>query len=385
MMIKKTKQSSISLLVAAYLTGCGGSDSSNTDITSDNSDTVASEDSADAVTTRALESVGEALFFDTNLSDPPGQSCGSCHDPSVAFADPDSQLPTSEGAVPAVFGNRNTPTVMYAVFTPGRMSDQRGNRFEGGLFMDGRADSLEEQAVVPFLNPLEMNNANAEQLIQTIRDADYADDFKTVFGAEALDNAETALLQVGEAIAAFERTDVFAPFSSKFDAVQNGTETFTAAERRGQGIFNGRGQCSRCHSTTPNALGQVLFTNFEYENIGVPANPANLFHQNSGELNPDGADFVDEGLGGAVNQVDERGKFRVPTLRNVAVTAPYMHNGVFGTLEEVVEFYNSRDVDPTQAPAEVAVNISNIRIGNLGLNDAAIRDLVAFMETLTDR
>lgn len=383
MITKGKKLTSIGLFFVAHLTACGGSGSSGSDTDDGSSGSEVSQDVG--LEEGSLEQLGQTLFFDTNLSNPPGQSCASCHDPSVAFAEPDSHFPTSEGASAAVFGSRNTPTAMYAMFTPERSSDARGNDFEGGLFMDGRADSLEEQAVGPFLNPLEMNNSGAEEVIQTIRESSYADDFETLFGAGALDDADSALLQVGEALAAFERTETFSPFNSKFDAVQEGVESFTASERRGQGIFNGRGQCSRCHSTDPNALGHVLFTNFEYENIGVPANPNNLFYQNDESLNPDGADFIDEGLGAVVNQNDENGKFKVPTLRNVALTAPYMHNGVFNTLEEVVEFYNDRDVDVSQGPAEVDANISNIRIGDLGLNNGEVNDLVAFMETLTDR
>lgn len=385
-MIKGLKLPMVSLFMAAQLSACGSSSSSDSESTTAVTDTTSTVDlinSDGATVTR--ESLGETLFFDTNLSSPPGQSCASCHDEGTAFVDPDSHFPTSEGAVAAVFGNRNTPTAKYAVFIPPFSSDPRGNRYEGGLFMDGRASSLEEQAVGPFLNPAEMNNVDAEALIQTIRNSSYADEFESVFGEGSLDDAESALLNVGEAIAAFERTDAFAPFSSKFDAVKNGSETFTASERRGEGIFNGRGQCDRCHNTDPNALGLVMFTNFEYENIGVPANPNNLFYQNDLDLNPDGAGFTDLGLGAVVNDASQNGKFRVPTLRNVASTAPYMHNGVFNTLEEVVEFYNSRDVDPNQALAEVGENITDIRIGNLGLDANEVRDLVAFMETLSDR
>ncbi len=388
--MNKTK---LSMLLIAHslitLTACDGTVSTD-DLGLTSSNEIALTGNNGEITTpvsvsaASLENLGRALFFDTNLSSPPGQSCASCHTEAVAFTDPDNHFPTSEGAVAARFGNRNSPTANYTAFIPPLNIDQRGNRAVGGLFVDGRVDTLEEQALLPFLNPLEMNNSDANAVIDTIRQATYADQFEQVFGDGALDQSATAFRQVGEALAAFERTSTFSPFTSKFDAVENGTATFTASERRGLNLFNRRGECSTCHTTNANGAGLAMLTNFEYENIGVPANINNPFYQNSADLNPDGANFIDNGLGSTTNNPRDNGKFRVPTLRNVAITGPYMHNGVFNTLEEVVEFYNTRDVNPNQAPPEVAANISNVRMGDLGLSNRDIQDLVAFMQTLSD-
>jgi len=330
--------------------------------------------------TTALQNLGEALYFDENLSNPPGQSCASCHLPGAGFADPDSHFPTSEGVIAGRFGNRNSPTASYAAFIPDFHFDAGSNQFVGGQFLDGRAATLEEQAQGPFLNALEMNNASKAEVIDKVKSAAYASDFETVFGAGALDNVDSAYLQIAEAIAAFERTDTFSPFNSKFDAVQNGLAIFTLAEQNGQNLFNGKAQCARCHSTP---TGEQVFSNFSYRNIGTPANPNNPFLFLDASLNPDGTAFVDTGLGGVIGDARSIGRFRVPTLRNINETAPYMHNGVFNTLEEVIVFYNRRDLDGITA--EVNQNVNDAaNIGELGLTDAEIQDLIAFLQTLSD-
>ena len=235
---------------------------------------------------------------------------------------------------------------------------------------------------MPFLGELEMNMNDEAAVVSEIASSDYADEFKTVFGEDALDDTETAYEQIAEAIAAFERTDAFSPFSSKFDAVQAGTDVFTLTEQRGFGLFHGRANCDRCHESNGNDA--EIFTDFEFKNIGVPANPDNPFLTLDTSLNPDGAGFVDFGLGAVLGDEDENGKFRTPTLRNIALTPPYMHNGVFDTLTEVVEFYNRRDID--DVVPEVNQNVDDGgNIGNLGLSDDDIQDLVAFLETLSDQ
>lgn len=362
----------LTLLLTFLLAGCGSSSSTEAAAT------------ATAVDTTAQATLGEKLYFDTNLSNPPGQSCAVCHLPTSGFADPDNGQPTSEGAITGRFGNRNSPTASYAAQIPEFSfvtGGPGGGHYVGGQFLDGRASTLELQALGPFLNILEMNMASEAAVIDQIKLATYAAEFETVYGTGALDNSATAYQQVSQAIAAFERTAVFSLFNSKFDAVQNGTDTFTVAEQNGQNLFNGRGNCVRCHNTG-NGSPQV-FSDFEYRNIGTPANPANPFLTLDSSLNPDGAGFVDLGLGSAVNEVAQNGKFRTPTLRNINTTAPYMHNGVFNTLTEVVNFYNRRDVDGIVP--EVNQNIDNGgNIGNLNLTPAEVQDLVAFMQTLSD-
>jgi cytochrome c peroxidase len=190
---------------------------------------------------------------------------------------------------------------------------------------------------------------------------------------------------MARAIAAFERTYEFAPFNSKFDLYLAGEVELTAQEMHGLEIFEAedKGNCAACHPSTADHGIPPLFTDFTYDNLGVPRNPANPFLYLDRELNPDGLDWVDPGLAATVDDPGELGKFRVPTLRNVAVTGPYMHNGVFNTLWEVVAFYNTRDVASWPAP-EVFQNLNREELGDLGLTNSEMEDLVAFLGTLTD-
>jgi len=145
-----------------------------------------------------------------------------------------------------------------------------------------------------------------------------------------------------------------------------------------------KGLCAECHPSGPGPNQEPpLFTDFTYDNLGVPKNPENPYYYLPKSLNPDGEQFVDLGLGSIVEKLEENGKFRVPTLRNVAVTAPYMHNGVFKTLRQVVVFYNTRDVGPWPAP-EVPQNVNREELGDLGLAEQEVDAIVAFLRTLTD-
>ena len=347
------------------------------------------------------EELGKLLFFDTDLSTPQGQSCASCHDPDFGFADPDSSRAVSMGAIHERFGNRNSPTAAYAAYSPDFHYDEDEGMYIGGQFWDGRAANLAEQAKGPFLNPLEMNNPGKLIVIQKIRDSDYADLFEDVYGEDALDDVEMAYDQVADAIATFEMTDELNRFSSKYDKYLAGEVSLTKEEKRGLKLFNNpkKGNCAACHpSTVGPYTDKPLFTDFTYDNLGVPSNLGML--GDSSELmnyypfyyppiapnfNPDGLNFVDYGLGGIVMIPDEMGKMKVPTLRNVAITSPYMHNGAFMTLKEVVHFYNTRDVPDNGWPApEVNMNVNTEELGDLGLTDCQEDAIVAFMETLTD-
>lgn len=329
--------------------------------------------------TGCKDKLGERIFFDTNLSSPPGQACASCHDPEAGFADPDATLPVSQGAHPDRFGSRNAPTAAYAAFAPAFHYEEGSQRYLGGQFIDGRALDLTEQAKVPLLNPLEMANPDKASVIEKIRNADYAWMFERVYGKGSLNDVETAFDQVADALAAFQQTETVSPFSSKFDAFTAGKVQLSEQEMRGFQLFDGKAQCAICH------LGN-LFTDYSYRNIGTPRNPDNPFYTLPPEFNPDGEAFVDLGLGAnpEVMSVLENGKFKVPTLRNVALTGPYMHNGVFQTLEEVVDFYNTRDIDPKWAPPEVSDNMEVELMGNLGLTPDEVADIVAFLGTLSD-
>lgn len=351
------------------------------------------------------ERLGRLLFHDTNLSEPAGQSCATCHAVDQAFTDPDQKVPTSQGVDPKLFGNRNTPTAMYMAYSPAFHFEESEEHYEGGQFVDGRAPTLEEQAKGPFLNPLEMANPDRQTVIGKVRNASYAGLFKAVFGQDSLDDPDRAYELLALAIADYEHSRAFNRFSSKYDAWLAGKAQLTAQERRGLDLYEreDKGNCAACHPNRPandDILSPPLFTDFTYDNLGVPKNIANPFYRLPKAYNPDGWSFVDKGLGGALGLATENGKFKVPTLRNIAVTGPYMHNGYFRTLKGVVDFYNTRDVKracrspwTTEAvakglncwpAAEVADNVNADELGNLGLSDREVDDIVAFLRTLTD-
>ena len=224
-----------------------------------------------------------------------------------------------------------------------------------------------------------MNMPDKAAVVQVVRDASYAPLFRQVFGPDALDDVESAYNNIAQAIAAYERSIEVQKFSSRFDQGR-----LTAKEQSGLDIF--MANCTQCHPAQP--AGQdvrALFTAHTYVNLGLPANP--LLAGNP----------VDLGLGGFLESdynapeplindplyADQYGKFKVPTLRNVAMTAPYGHNGVFPTLKDVVDFHNTRDVGQWSAP-EVLVNMNTTDVGNMGLTGAEVDDVVAFLMGLTD-
>ena len=350
-----------------------------------------------------IEELGKRLFFDERLSSPAGQSCASCHSPDARFTNPDKSEPTARGVLPGRFGKRSTPTAMYAAFSPLFHYDEAEGIYIGGQFLDGRAPDLETQAQGPFLNPLEMANPDKATVVDKVRTADYATLFAEVFGSNALDNIDQAFVQIASAIASFERRGEFAPFSSKYDAFLAGRAGLSPAEERGLAVFEepNKGNCAACHPNRPSADGKPpLFTDFSYDNLGVPRNPNNPFYSLPSNLNPDGLYFVDIGLGQTVGKIKENGKFKVPTLRNIQMTGPYIHNGYFTDLKSVVEFYNTRDtlqvcLNPmtTEALAkrqacwpipEVLQNVNREELGDMKLSARDVDDLVAFLGTLTD-
>ncbi|TCS70887.1 cytochrome c peroxidase [Sulfuritortus calidifontis] len=349
-----------------------------------------------------MEQLGQAIFFDANLSEPAGQACATCHDPNAAFTDPNRALPVSRGVRPGRLGSRNAPTALYAAFSPKFHFDKEEGLYVGGQFLDGRAADLEQQAEGPFLNPLEMANPDKKTVVRKLRRAAYAPLFEQVFGQGALNQVDRAYRHMVEAIAAFERTPRFAPFSSKYDAYLAGQASLTEQELRGLKLFEDekKGNCAACHPSRPGPQGEPpLFTDFTYDNLGVPKNPDNPFYRLPKSLNPAGRHFVDRGLGATVKKRSEDGKFKVPTLRNIALTAPYMHNGYFNTLRGVTLFYNDRDTRPRCKQAlpeaealrqncwpapEVAANVNREELGDLKLTDQEVDDIVAFMRTLTD-
>lgn len=325
--------------------------------------------------------LGKQLFFDKNLSNPVGQSCASCHSPEAAFSDPAHGI-TSQGAVTGLFNNRNCPSVTYSSYAPALHFDLTDSVYVGGFFLDGRANTLQEQAKKPLLNPVEMNNKDAAMVVAKLVTANYYPLYRKVYGDAS--NIDEAFSNLADAIATFEHSSQVNAFTSKFDYYQQGKAQLNDQELRGLQLFNdpAKGNCAACHISTPD-LGKVLFTDFTYDNIGVPKNPANPFYSMPTAFNPHGTNALDYGLGGVLNDVTYNGHFKVPGLRNVALTAPYFHNGFFKTLEEVVHFYNKRDVEPFPE-AEFPATVNHQEMGNLKLTAQEEKDIVAFMKTLTD-
>jgi len=369
------------LLAMCILCGCEGS---QRDYSKDNDSitSIVSDDSA----LNIKERLGKLLFFEESLSTPPGQACSTCHSPEIAFADPESDLPVSKGARPGLYGNRNDMTIAYAAFIPPLHFNKEEAIWVGGLFWDGRANSLAEQALAPPLNPLEMANPDTLTIAGKLRALSYTVLFTEVYGPGALSNPGTAFTNMADAIEAYEKTSEVSPFSSKYDHWLRGETELSMQELRGLKLFEAedKGNCAACHPSRPAEDGSPpLFTDFTYDNLGTPPNPENPFYTLPLELNPDGFAFVDLGLGKTVNDPAQNGKFRVPTLRNVAVTHPYMHNGVFKTLFNVMAFYNTRDLAAWPTP-EVSANVNIEEMGDLGLTNQELEDLVIFLRTLTD-
>jgi cytochrome c peroxidase len=340
------------------------------------------------------EELGKKLFYDTNLSSPPGRACASCHEPEVGYAGPDEAINAAgavyEGAVAGRFGNRKSPTAAYAGDSPILHFD--GTKWVGGMFWDGRAtgsslgDPLAEQAQGPFLNPLEQNNASSRILIDKVLGSNYQDLFLQV-----CTDSSTYYECIGRSIAAYERSKEVTQFTAKYDYWLKGQAKFTGQEEQGLALFNGKAKCANCH-LPPN------FTDFTYDNLGVPRNPLNPFY-NEPAWNPAGYNWVDTGLGGYLKSAGsseavymaEWGKHKVPTLRNVDLRPTnhfikaYAHNGYFKSLEEIVHFYNTRDVPGAGWPApEVADNVNTAEMGNLGLDDGEELAIIAFLRTLSD-
>lgn len=332
------------------------------------------------------ESLGKKLFFDKNLSTPVGQSCADCHAPETGFANPNPDYPVSQGVHKDRFGNRNDLPAAYAAFSPPFHYDPNEELYVGGQFWDGRAADLAEQAKGPFLNALEMANPDEKTVVDKVRNSEYADHFKEVFGADAFDDPNKAYDMIADALAEYEKSSEVNQFSSKYDLYLAGKADLTEQEQRGLELFEDedKGNCAECHPSQPGDDGTPpLFTDFTYDNLGVPQNPENPFYYLPKELNPDGVYFIDLGLGGELNKPSENGKFKVPSLRNIAKTTPYLHNGIFKNLRQVVVFYNTRDIGPW-APPEVRANVNREELGDLGLTEQEVDDIVAFMQTLTD-
>ncbi len=353
-------------------------------------------------TDSAKINLGRILYFDSNLSMNRNQSCASCHAPP-GFVDPANTSDpvnsvVSLGSFPELNGGRNSPSAGYAAFTPVFNWDAVNNRYAGGQFWDGRADTLTDQAKGPFLNPVEMAMPDARAVLDRLIDGEninqtrYVHLFDRVYGIDLnnttqLNNpayVDTLYTMLADAIAEFEKSTTFTKFTSKYDHWLAGSTELSPTEQLGMQLFNGKAMCSSCHVSTvlSAADGSVIppvFSDYSYANIGIPKS-----------LNPLIADLpVDYGLGGRddIAAIDpdglQLGKFKVMSLRNIEITAPYGHNGYFATLEEMVNFLNTRDV-ANWYPPEVAQNLNTEQTGNLGLSAKEEAALVDFLKTLTD-
>ena len=377
------------------------------------------------------QQLGQMLYMDTNLSLHRNQSCNSCHDiqpvtptgqtdplPAAGFVDPENVrdgTAVSKGSIEGATGALNTPSAAYARFSPHFHWDGAEGLYIGGQFWNGRAASLAEQAMGPPLNPLEMAMPSEWAVVSRLKqNPGYVRQFRELYkvnlDAIAANESASAELtpppgvqeayeRMARAIAEFEKSRVFNRFTSKYDYVLAGMTEFSDQERIGLELFNNeKSQCSACHSSDPiKAPGggylPALFTDFSYDNLGVPRN-----------INIPGNPEPDPGLGGrsdiAANDPHglEMGKHKVMGLRNIAITAPYMHNGALATLKDVVHFYNTRDKksrvckdinDPgfgreCWPEPEVARNVNDEELGDLGMSERQELALVAFMQTLTD-
>ncbi|MFO1478043.1 MAG: cytochrome c peroxidase [Verrucomicrobiota bacterium] len=368
------------------------------------------------------QSLGAALYSDPNLSLNRNQSCASCHSlapvlsGAPGFVDPDNvtnATAVSKGSVEGRFGTLNAPSAAYAAFSPAFHWDGVEGLYVGGQFWNGRAANLQAQAAQPFLNPSEMALPSKWAFVSRLRqNRSYRAAFETIYGiklesipgregapakAKAPAGVPSAYDAATKAIAEFEKSRLFNRFTSKFDFYLAGTTELSPEEKRGLDLFNGKARCAACHVSEPTLATDgtpfpPLFTDFTYDNIGVPRNtriPGNP------EPNP--------GLGGREDIAarspggSELGKHKVMSLRNIAITPPYAHNGVFTSLEQITHFYNTRDVldrlDSEQDPAfgvtgwpapEVPETVNADELGNLGLTDEEEAAVVLFMKTLTD-
>jgi cytochrome c peroxidase len=374
-----------------------------------------------------VEELGKKLFFDTNLSSPPGQSCAACHDPKAGWTGgTENPAGVYEGAAKGRFGNRKPPSSAYAGDSPVFHLNEDGE-FVGGMFWDGRAtgnewgDPLAEQAGGPFLNPLEHNFPDRKAVVLTVRKSDYAGLFEKVWTVKPEDwdaRPDKLYEYICRSIAAYERSEEVNPFASKFDTFWRAAVAKTlrpesissdnirrfeglgldAAELKGLLLFAGPAKCANCHTLTPGPKQTPpVFTDFKYDNIGMPRNSRNPFYAMDSSFNPDGKAWTDDGLGDFLKTVPRYaslaaanvGKHKVPTLRNIdrrpssGFVKVFGHNGVFQSLKEIVHFYNTRDFGKFPPP-EVKANINTEEMGNLGLTDADENALVAFLKTLTD-
>lgn len=351
--------------------------------------------------------LGRMIFHDTRLSASGKQSCASCHDPAHAHAQPNSLAVQMGGAQLDLQGKRAVPSLRYLAATPafGMDAEQVAS---GGFNHDGSAHSLAQQMERPLLAANEMANLSKQVVVEKLRSAPYAAQFKQVYGEHSLERVEQAFKHMGEALEQYQKTaPELQPFNSKYDAYLAGKEPLSAAELRGLKLFNAKdkGNCAACHPSARQADGSPpLFTDFSYDALGVPRNA-----EIAANADPS---YFDQGLcqagrSGQAAALSACGKFKVPTLRNVATRQVFFHNGQIKQLRTALAFYVQRDTQPElwyprdqagrvikfdDLPPAQRRNVNRVEVpyerklgAQPGLSDQEIDDVLAFLKTLTDR
>jgi len=358
--------------------------------------------------------LGKKIFFDPSLSASGRMSCASCHSPQHAYGPPNGLAVQRGGIDLRQAGTRSVPSLRYLTFTPlfsrhfytPASEDSEDEGPTGGFTWDGASASLHQQAATPLLHANEMANPNEQAVVAKIQHGAYAQGFAQVFGASIFQRTGLAFEDIGLALEAFQMEDAsFHPYTSKFDAVMSGHDKLTLQEIRGYALFNNpqKGNCVKCHIDTPGPGGRpAVFTDYSFAALGVPRNPEIPANRD--------ADYFDLGLCGPyrndlTHETSYCGMFKTPTLRNVATRTVFFHNGRFHRLEDVMHFYVERDtrswkwypmvagsldefddlppryrdnIDHTDAPLDRPNGTSP------ALNEAEIRDLIAFLKTLDD-
>jgi cytochrome c peroxidase len=365
---------------------------------------------------KALTALGREMFFDPSLSASGKMSCASCHSPLNAFGPPNSLPVQLGGRELDQFGIRAVPSLKYLQATPqftehffdsdDEADDSVDNGPTGGLTWDGRVDRPRDQVRIPLLSPFEMANQSPAQLVTRLSRTAYADEFRRVFGEEIFAEPGAAFAAALQALEVFQQNPAeFYPYSSKYDAYLAHKADLSDQERRGRELFEdpAKGNCARCHISAPGKDGTPpQFTDYGLVAIGVPRNPAIPANGEPG--------FFDLGLCGPLrtelrDRAEYCGRFKTPSLRNVALRRVFFHNGVFHTLREVMEFYAQRDTNPEKwyprdgqgevrkfddLPAAYDANMDMEPPfgGHAGdkpaLSASEIDDVIAFLQTLTD-
>jgi len=354
----------------------------------------------------AQASLGEKIFSDTSLSASGSMSCATCHDPANGHAQTNSLAVQLGGAKLDVPGFRAVPSLRYLHLTPAFFFASDGTP-TGGFDWDGRANTLAQQAAGPLLAPHEMANASKADVLAKLQRTSYAEQFRQVYGSDIFSHVDDAFDRILISLQQYQReARAFHPYDSKYDQFLAGRVQLSEAELRGLSLFNNplKGNCAACHISSKGPDGSApLFTDFTYDNVGVPRNlaipaTADPAYFDLGLCGPDRPDLIGRG--------DLCGAFKVPTLRNSATRKVFFHNGRFSSLSEVLNFYVSRDTNPqtwypsgangelmkfNDLPSAWVRNVNTLEVPYNrkpgmapALSQDEIADVITFLGTLTD-